>query len=740
VTAFRSLAHRSAFAVAVAFVVVAAWITTPTIGIAAPSSAATTAAGNQSDMSQSDMSQSDMSQSDMRLVSQSPWVSPSGHFRITLALGQSGVGSQISATLYRPVKSQAALDQTGRGEKLGAPDHVVTVPLPVPTIDGTGHASIDLSYQLMPSGPDPAYGFTISEPGVYPIAFSIVDLNGTAEIPFVTHLIRLPDQTVARVPLAVALVVPMSSAVAHQSDGSVDLPTDQRIALESLTASLNRYPSVPVSVEPTPETLSALASSVEGARVTSPLKAKGLELLGLPYVEVDSGTWLDRGLTNFYKQQRDAGSATLTALVGTEPDHTTAVIDSHATPDVVALLAESGFSQGLVSKGDLEPTSSRPDLSTVTQTFELLGARGERLRAISTDPAITERFTATTDPTLDAHEVLAGLTLTALEPPSQPCVAETTTTSKCSRGVAIQLPNSASAAGPALDVFLAALNNRDGSAGEVPPPTPNSAARSIMSPLTLSALTSLVDESSASSTGPTRAPIERRLRPTELVPLGTYPTRLMAVADQVEGFQSMILSTDAKGTAVGESLDQIVWSSGASSFSDANRSSYLNGATTALRDQTDRITTPQGQTITFTSGEGRIPISIENALDYPVQVRLVLTSSKLEFPDGNVQIVDLPAGTPTRVDVPVRVRASGAFPIEVDVRSPDSKVLITSTRLTIRSTTVSGLGLVLTIIAGLFLLLWWARNFRKARRDRKLIGSSHPVFHPAPHDPSGVGS
>ncbi|MDZ7734331.1 MAG: hypothetical protein U5R31_15765 [Acidimicrobiia bacterium] len=39
-----------------------------------------------------------------------------------------------------------------------------------------------------------------------------------------------------------------------------------------------------------------------------------------------------------------------------------------------------------------------------------------------------------------------------------------------------------------------------------------------------------------------------------------------------------------------------------------------------------------------------------------------------------------------------------------------------------RSTAVSGLGLVLSGLAALFLAVWWIRHFRRGRRDRRLLG------------------
>ena len=49
----------------------------------------------------------------------------------------------------------------------------------------------------------------------------------------------------------------------------------------------------------------------------------------------------------------------------------------------------------------------------------------------------------------------------------------------------------------------------------------------------------------------------------------------------------------------------------------------------------------------------------------------------------------------------------------------DGGVLLAEGRYTIRSTAVSGVGVVLTIGAAGFLALWWGRHLRRARRERR---------------------
>ena len=91
-------------------------------------------------------------------------------------------------------------------------------------------------------------------------------------------------------------------------------------------------------------------------------------------------------------------------------------------------------------------------------------------------------------------------------------------------------------------------------------------------------------------------------------------------------------------------------------------------------------------------------------------------------------MVTIPAGQPAHLTIPVTVRASGAFPMQVTITSPDHGLPIAHTRFDVRSTAISGIGLVLTVAAGLFLALWWARHARDTRRRRSLVASNHPVL------------
>ena len=99
-----------------------------------------------------------------------------------------------------------------------------------------------------------------------------------------------------------------------------------------------------------------------------------------------------------------------------------------------------------------------------------------------------------------------------------------------------------------------------------------------------------------------------------------------------------------------------------------------------------------------------------------------MQGDKLEFPGhpNGVLDVTLTAET-TRVSLNVRTRASGDSPIDVTVSAPDEQLIIGRTRVTIRSTAFSGVGIVLSVGAGTFLALRWLRHAVAVRRDRRRL-------------------
>ncbi len=253
-----------------------------------------------------------------------------------------------------------------------------------------------------------------------------------------------------------------------------------------------------------------------------------------------------------------------------------------------------------------------------------------------------------------------------------------------------------------------------------------------MAPTSVTSFTTDVDASSASdrtTTDGTRT--LRHLDNRSVAGLGDYPSRFNAVTADIASFRTMAGGVGGdKALDLTEAWQQLALASGSTQLSNAQQTAWLAATSADLGAQLGQITAQGQQTVTLTSASGKIPFSISNALDYPVRVLLNFQSPKLHFVNGNQQMVTIAAGQPAHLTIPVTVRASGAFPMQVTITSPDQHLPIAHTRFDVRSTAISGIGLVLTVAAGLFLALWWVRNARNTRRRRGLVASNHPVLRP----------
>jgi len=151
-------------------------------------------------------------------------------------------------------------------------------------------------------------------------------------------------------------------------------------------------------------------------------------------------------------------------------------------------------------------------------------------------------------------------------------------------------------------------------------------------------------------------------------------------------------------------------------FDLATQQRYLDRIKAAARTDLARITLPSNQKITITARTAKVPLTIRNGTGLPVTVRVVAEGSeRVKFEGGQDQTVTL-VGDTTPIDLRVHVRTSGDIPIRIRVLTPDQQLEIATSQVTVRSTAVSGVGLVLTIGALGFLLLWWARHWHHNRR------------------------
>jgi hypothetical protein len=188
------------------------------------------------------------------------------------------------------------------------------------------------------------------------------------------------------------------------------------------------------------------------------------------------------------------------------------------------------------------------------------------------------------------------------------------------------------------------------------------------------------------------------------------------IRDQWQSLTTMVAADDP----VLPAIDAEVLKAEADGLRAQQRQAHLSAARARIGGIVGGVTTAGTSTVTLTARKGSVPLTLVNDSGSALSVVLHLRSSKLEVPGGPDVALELPVGA-TRVNIDITTRASGSIPLEVAVNSPDGKLLLTTARYSVQSTAVSGVGIVLSSGAMLFLLVWWGRHWREHRRSSKLV-------------------
>ncbi len=621
------------------------------------------------------------------LERQTTWVAPGDPYTVSVsATGDLPTGAVVEAEVHEVTASRSDFAAQAAGGELG--DVIGDVGArPLSAADPPGAV-----LRFATDGQaDPATGEVaaeLDESGVYPVEVRLVH-EGTVLARLVTHLVRLPGSTSEAPSLQVAVVLPVDSGpgIAPSGRRRVDPVGEDRLAV--LTDALLDHPDLPLTVVPTPDTVAGLSGSASLTRLRRAID--GRQVVSSQYVPIDLTAWVDAGLDEDIARQTTAGDTALAEHLVERPDRRTAVAGATLTPDALSRLAELGADQVVVPSTALAAVDPAAFPTTVAQPFGVLDGDGTVARAVAADEALAAHVDATGDPVLDATNLLTDLAVLWFDRPTQ------------QRGVAVTLPRRWDPSPAFLDTLLSGLG-----------------AGAIVTPATVDDLFARVPDATAGGAADPEGPLlVRTLDPTPAPSLGSYPDVLPLTRLTTEGFASFA----GRENPVVTSMRRRLLVSGSADFGRAQRRAYLDAISRQIDRAASAVVAPESGNVTLTSRDGSIPLNLSNENLYDVTVRLRFVSDKLTFPDGDTVIVHLPASTVTSRDIAVRARSSGTFPLRMAVTSPDEIVVVSRSRFTVRSTAVSGVGLVLSVGAGLFLALWWASHFRRVRRARKLVAA-----------------
>ena len=604
----------------------------------------------------------------LELVSQAPVVEPDADLTIRLRVTGATSGAQIRVVLRSrvPTRSDFNATLTGRVTRpaVGAPFVAPAVP------DASGTVVITVPTR------------DLKTEGVYPVSVDLLTDKGSPLDSLLTFVARLP---VSREfgPIGVAIVLPVGGPPALQADGSTMLDSTTAQSVLSTASVLQAHAGIPLTLSPTAETVDALDAST-GDELRKAVAGRQLSLT--PYVPLHPSEWLVAGLEPELTREFDTGVAGIRDHLA-PPDTSSHVADDQLTPDAARWLRDRGVRLMVVPESGLAPLDERVFNRTLTQPFRLTAVEG--VQAAVADAALSAHAGETGDPILDANHLVADLAVLYFDDPP-------------AKRAAVVAFGEQSVEPQLLDALLGALTG---------------ATNRILQPMTLTTMfASATPAGSRGETSGRGTPLERTLTPASGENLFAFAAAMQPTEADLDSYRGMVAADNPRP----DEFERRTLVAGAADHSASEQLEYLDAVRGSIQAEAAKVQPPPRQTINFTARDGVVSITMRNTTGYPVNVVLQLEGEKLEFPghENGVVAVTLTDET-TRVSLDVHTRASGDSSLDITVTSPDGQLVIGRTRVTVRSTAFSGVGVILSVGAGTFLALWWLRHAVAARRERR---------------------
>ena len=523
----------------------------------------------------------------------------------------------------------------------------------------------------------------LTKDGVYPIQISFVQ-NGQP-VSKLTTFVNFFNSTIetARLPIAIASTVTTPLALAP--NGTIAISDATRKQLADLAQSLEGG-AAPLSVQVSPEILDGLVRSTQPVDIDLLARLQTAfanhDLLRAPFVPFDPSSAMRTGRANDFYQVRGLGDEIIELRNG-EKNLSPNIWFSNVLVDADGAELLSGFSVHTVV---LTPDAATKigTLDNYAKPYRISGDVALR----TTDPVFAKTLSSNQiNPVITAYSLAAELLAQRQEVIDSGGVLSSnfvilTTTSGAPINTALLTPLAiAIDRAPQLRLrALSSLPRANSEATLVKVPRSNGVDVSIVG----KAIDSLVDELASTSL----------MLPPDAPQYVAWTTSQLVMLDD--------------------------------RLSNEEFASYFKGFRNQLRILRASVNVPESLSFTLGGRESDLRLQLRNDAAVDLTVSVEISSAKLQFPDEE-RIVTVPANGAIDLVIPVVARASGRFPIEVVLYTPDGLVQAGQrVQLTARVAAIAGLGLVVSGAAALVLLAWWLSHWRTKRRE--LAAKKHPAL------------
>lgn len=543
----------------------------------------------------------------------------------------------------------------------------------------------------MRTSAEPVDGQTVQlvEPGVHPVVISLLAADGAVLDEIRTPLVRLGDEDADWDAPDLAVLLDVAAPPTLQPDGTRAIAPGELRHLARVGEVLAAHPDLGLSVAALPDTVDALGTLPDPAAATLLDRLEGQDLVAMPYLPLPVAELIDDGLGGLVAPLVERGGALLADRLDATPARGLWVGSADVGAEGGRLLAELGFDSVIVEP----PEPERPDDEgpPLVPAGPRPAAGTGPLPGAVTDADLSALLARAAGDRADvAHLVLAELLLRAGEtdgagPPS----------------AVLARPGDLTAQ-TVLDALLALLDAPD-------------------APVRVGGL-DLLDEVPDDDAEPIVP------APSPGPDLDQVAPRVLATAGQIDTFQSLIGIQSSRA----DDLRLQVATAIATTTPPDRRAAAMDVVEEVLGTAFGSVRLSGQTDLNLTSRRGTLPVTIENANPFPVDLVVRTRSDRLAFPDGGELPVTVEASDVLRIDVTVEALATGSVPVFVELVTPDGAVRLDERRLNVRSTAFSGVGLVLSFGALAVLVVWWVRNWRRTRHERALARDAGSGTTPEP--------
>ena len=644
------------------------------------------------------------------LISQDQYVAgvENSLIRFSIALSgrdpESTASTKLVITSYKPVDTRQEVRDASSGN---LPSTVDTVIVDVSDLRDATTGRVDVAIPIE-MGVRTKDALQMSATGLYPVSIGLQeDKSVTSQI--VTFVERLPQDVTSPLPrenLQIALAGTLNSSVSLQPDGTTVVSDETRSIVTETISALEALPDTPISLSIRPELIDALNnSSDEDIALLSRLQAStSLQLLPSTYVDVHPDELVAQQRSDVFTTQLRLGEDVLAAgLPGKSVNRDAWLQTTTLLSEGAQLLRNLGVRTAVLLADSQKTTANGISLfAEPTRLVELKLSNSDRMVAAFADIHLSEAITRGSREPVGGAYLVAQQILAELKTARSEIIDREET--MFGRGL-ILATDSGELPSLALMTALVSTVASQPDMGFV-------ALDDLLTSMTVSVMDGL--------------PVSFEL-PVADVPKTQADTSLSEFAARVNGFSTMLPDGDERPKL----WRRIVNILPASDLTPSQANAYIYAVDTELAAIGGSIVTPSTTTFTLGGRDSSIRLSLRNDNQTDLLVRVNLTSSKLTLPTDD-QVVTLPAGTTTLVEIPVTAKSNGRFPVTLQLFTPLGDITVGSpAKFSARVNALAGLGQLFTGIALLLLLSWWIHHLRREHQRRQFDSDDSVDRHPA---------